>query len=111
MEFIKKSWKGFLLCLCIAIPAWFLGQLLPVIGGPVFAILAGMVITLFGKNKDNVQPGITFTSKKILQYAVILLGFGMNLTDILMKWDNIPCQSFCPPFNIFSYCVYVYVKF
>ena len=85
MEFIKKSWKGFLLCLCIAIPAWFLGQLLPVIGGPVFAILAGMVITLFWKNKDNVQPGITFTSKKILQYAVILLGFGMNLTDILMK--------------------------
>ena len=54
MEFIKKSWKGFLLCLCIAIPAWFLGQLLPVIGGPVFAILAGMVITLFWKNKDNV---------------------------------------------------------
>lgn len=31
------------------------------------------------------KPGIAFTSKKILQYAVILLGFGMNLTDILEK--------------------------
>ncbi|QCP34501.1 Putative membrane protein YeiH [Anaerostipes rhamnosivorans] len=31
------------------------------------------------------RPGIAFTSKKILQYAVILLGFGMNLTDILAK--------------------------
>ncbi len=29
-----------------ALPAWALGQWLPVVGGPVFAILIGMVITL-----------------------------------------------------------------
>ena len=85
VNFIKMTWKGLLLCLVIAVPAWFLGQLVPVVGGPVFAILAGMVITLFYKQKDGVQPGITFTSKKILQYAVVLLGFGMNLSDILEK--------------------------
>ena len=85
MYFIKKNWKGLLLCLCIAVPSWYLGHLLPVVGGPVFAILLGMVITLFLKSRDTLQPGITFTSKKILQYAVILLGFGMNLTDILSK--------------------------
>lgn len=85
MNFIKQNWKGILLCLIIAVPAWYLGQLLPVVGGPVFAILAGMIITLFIKNKDSVKTGVTFTSKKILQYAVILLGFGMNLTDILMR--------------------------
>ncbi len=85
MNFIKKNWKGLLLCLCIAVPSWYLGHLLPVVGGPVFAILLGMVITLFLKSRDTLQPGITFTSKKILQYAVILLGFGMNLTDILSK--------------------------
>lgn len=85
MNFIKQNWKGILLCLIIAAPAWYLGQLLPVVGGPVFAILAGMIITLFIKNKDSVKTGVTFTSKKILQYAVILLGFGMNLTDILMR--------------------------
>lgn len=83
MHFIKENWKGVLLCLAIALPAWFLGQLVPVIGGPVFAILAGMVITLFFPKKEPFQPGITFTSKKILQYAVVLLGFGMNLTQIL----------------------------
>ena len=37
------------------------------------------------ETEDQIQPGITFTSKKILQAAVVLLGFGMNLTDILQK--------------------------
>lgn len=85
MNFIKRNSAGILLCLVIAIPAWFLGQLVPVVGGPVFAILIGMVVTLFLPNKETVNPGITFTSKKILQTAVVLLGFGMNLTEILAK--------------------------
>lgn len=82
---MKKNAKGVLLCLLIAVPAWFLGTLFPVVGGPVFAILIGMAVTLVLKDKKEVQPGIGFTSKKILQYAVILLGFGLNLTDILIK--------------------------
>ncbi len=91
MDFVKQNWKGLLLCLVIAVPAWFLGQLVPVVGGPVFAILAGMVITLFLKEKGSLQPGITFTSKKILQYAVVLLGFGMNLTTIAKTgWQSLP---------------------
>lgn len=84
MTFIKDNWQGFLLCLIISIPSWFLGHLLPVVGGPVFAILLGMIITLFIKDKGGLQKGINFTSKKILQYAVILLGFGMNLNSILL---------------------------
>ena len=82
---MKKNAKGVVLCLLIAVPAWFLGTLFPVVGGPVFAILIGMAVTLVLKDKKEVQPGIGFTSKKILQYAVILLGFGLNLTDILIK--------------------------
>lgn len=83
MNFIKKNWKGILLCLIISVPCWLLGQKFPIIGGPVFAIIAGMVITLFLKDKTAFQDGITFTSKKVLQYAVILLGFGLNLSVIL----------------------------
>ena len=85
MNFIKKNGAGLLLCLIIAIPAWFLGQAVPVIGGPVFSILIGMVITLFLTKKDPFTQGINFTSKKILQAAVVFLGFGMNLTEILAK--------------------------
>ena len=82
MNFIKKNWMGFLVCLVIAIPSWFLGKQFPIIGGPVIAILLGMIITLFIKDKGKLENGIKFTSKKILQYAVILLGFGLNLNVI-----------------------------
>ncbi len=83
MNLCKRLYKGVLLCLVIAIPAWFLGQVFEVVGGPVFAILIGMVIALLFKEKGDFAQGITFTSKKVLQYAVILLGFGLNLGTVI----------------------------
>ena len=84
MDFIKKNWKGMLACLCIAVPSWLLGKKFPIIGGPVIAIIAGMVITLMIKDKSALESGIKYTSKKILQYAVVLLGFGLNL-EVIFK--------------------------
>lgn len=83
MNLIKDNWKGLVLCLCIAVPSWFLGRQFPIIGGAVIAILAGMILTIFIKNKTPFESGVKFTSKKILQWAVILLGFGLNLRVIL----------------------------
>ena len=83
MNFIKNNYKGFLLCLIIAIPCSILGKQFPIIGGPVFAIIVGMIVTLFIKDKSGFKEGINFTSKKILQYAVILLVFGLNLSVML----------------------------
>ena len=85
MNFIQKNWKGILVCLIMAVPCWLLGQRFPIVGGPVFGILAGMILTLLWRDKTAAQPGISFVSKKVLQYAVILLGFGMNLSQILSK--------------------------
>ena len=83
MEFVRKNAPGILICLVIAVPAWLLGQRFEVVGGPVFAILIGMVIALFWKDQKAARSGITYTSKKILQLAVVLLGFGMNLSSVL----------------------------
>lgn len=83
MEWIKERWRGIAVCLVIAIPSWILGQIFPVIGGPVFAIIIGMLAALVLKNTAPLKDGITFVSKKVLQYAVVLLGFGMNLSVIL----------------------------
>ena len=83
MNFFKKNLNGILVCFVIAIPSWLLGKAFPVIGGPVIAILAGMLITLVWTNKGKAEPGIKWTSKIILQTAVVLLGFGMNLGVIL----------------------------
>lgn len=82
---VLKKLPGVLLCLVLSIPAYFLGIWLPVVGGPIFGILLGMVVTLFIKDKTFIQSGMSYTSKKILQYAVILLGFGMNISAVLEK--------------------------
>ena len=44
MNFIQKNWKGILVCLVMAVPCWLLGQRFPIVGGPVFGILAGMIV-------------------------------------------------------------------
>lgn len=82
-DFFGKNWRGIALCLAIAVPSWILGKMAPIIGGPVIAILLGMIVTLFFKEKKGFESGIKFTSKKILQWAVILLGFGLDLTVVL----------------------------
>ena len=79
---IKKLWKGFIFSLIIALPAWFLGKTFSLIGGPVFGILLGMIVA-FWKRPHTFDEGIKFTGKKILQYAIILLGFEMNLYTVL----------------------------
>ena len=83
MDFVKKNISGILVCLAIAVPSWFLGKMFPVIGGAVIAILIGMLISLFRGDKKAAASGIKWTSKIILQSAVVLLGFGMNLSVVL----------------------------
>jgi len=85
----EKRLPGIGLCLAIALVAWFVVELLPVLevmGSAVLAILIGMVGCAVIKNRaavrEGVKDGVAFTSKKVLQYAVILLGFGLNLRQI-----------------------------
>ena len=79
MEFMRKNYTGILACFGIAVPAWLLGKAFPIIGGPVLSILFGMLIALFWSDKGKAAAGIKWTSKIILQTAVVLLGFGLNL--------------------------------
>ncbi len=88
MSFLKNNSLGILLCAIIAGIATFLASLkfgsfsMELIGAPVLSILMGMIISLsfpkFTKHK-KIVGGIKFTSKKILQWAVIILGFTLNL--------------------------------
>ncbi|MCO4597297.1 putative membrane protein [Streptococcus infantarius subsp. infantarius] len=80
---IQKKAPGVILCAILAVPAWFLGQVFPLVGAPVFAILLGMFVGTFYHNRKQTAQGIGFTSKYILQTAVVLLGFGLNLGQVL----------------------------
>ena len=83
MQSIQKKLPGMAVCLAIAVPSWLLGRLVSVIGGPVISILLGMVIALLWTPGETFKPGVGFTSKKVLQAAVVLLGFGLNLNVVL----------------------------
>lgn len=85
MEIWKKRLPGLALCLAAALAAWLLVAWLPqleIVGSAVLAIVFGMILCALLKDKRRYQEGVAFSSKKILQYAVILLGFGLNLRKI-----------------------------
>lgn len=76
--------KGIGLTLVIAIIARFLAgfPFLSIMGQLVIAILIGMAIrSTFGLH-ENLQPGVSFSSKKLLRLGIILLGMRLNLVDI-----------------------------
>ena len=79
----KKDISGLIFSALIATCAYFLGKNFPVIGGPVFGILFGIILNNF-KRPESFESGIKFTSKKVLQLAVVLLGFGLNLGEIIV---------------------------
>ena len=81
--------KGILLAFLLAIPAYYLGRFFPLVGGPVFGILIGILLAGITR-PASFEPGIRYTGKKILQYSIILLGFEMNLFNVV----NIGSTSF-----------------
>ncbi len=81
MRTVKQKLPGIALAGIIAIPAWLLGAAVPVIGSPVLGILFGMILA-FWKRPQAFDDGVKYTSKKLLQYSIILLGFGMNLYSV-----------------------------
>ena len=80
----RKNLPGALLCLALATVAWFVGRLLPLAGGAVIAILLGMLLANFWRYPEKFKAGISATSKQVLQTAIVLFGFQMNLSHVLV---------------------------
>lgn len=77
-----KIIKGLTLVLFIALVATWLGSLFPIIGSAVFAIIFGILIKNTVDVAPEFKPGIAFSSKKILQASIVLLGFSLSIQDI-----------------------------
>lgn len=85
------KWYGIILCSIIAVIATLLGQVFPIIGGIIFSIILGIIMSNTIKLPDQYQPGIKFASKKILQYAIIVMGFTLNLRVVVeMGLSSLP---------------------
>ena len=76
---------GFGLALVIAAVAKWLESLLPIhiIGASVIALFIGMIINNFWKPNKLIAGGLKFTSKKVLKFAIILLGASLSIGTIL----------------------------
>lgn len=53
------------------------------IGASVIALFIGMIVNSFWKPNKTTAPGIRFTSKKVLKFAIILLGASLNIQTVL----------------------------
>lgn len=76
---------GFVAALLIAAVAKWLESLLPVhvVGASVIALFIGMGINSIKKPGKTIVVGLKFTSKKILKFAIILLGASLSIGTIL----------------------------
>jgi uncharacterized membrane protein YadS len=83
MKWLNKNIPGILFSFILALIATALGSRFPLIGGPVFGILLGVIISNTLGKPESTLKGIGFTSKKILQWAIIVLGAGLSLTQVL----------------------------
>ena len=81
---LLKLFPGILLSVVIATLATFIESLLPihVVGAAVIAMLIGMVLNSFMKKTAVFSSGLKFTSKKLLKFAIILLGLSLNIQTV-----------------------------
>ena len=56
---------------------------LHLIGASVIALFIGMAINAFFQPNKTTAPGIRFTSKKVLKFAIVLLGASLNIRTVL----------------------------
>lgn len=75
---------GLLFALAVAGVATGLGQLLPVVGGPVFAIVLGAVLhaSVPAVRAQRLRPGLAVAAKPVLQVSIVVLGTGLSLQQV-----------------------------
>jgi uncharacterized integral membrane protein (TIGR00698 family) len=67
----------------LALAAWLLAHVVPLLGAPVLAILIGLAVSVVRRPPAAAAPGIAFSSTVLLQLAIVLLGTGLGLGQLL----------------------------
>ena len=89
---LRRSWTvlpGLAAAVSIAAVAFWLGQRFPVVGGPVFGIVAGACAAPVlrkvcrPQQYDRLRTGFSVAGKQVLQLSIVMLGTGLSLTDVL----------------------------
>jgi uncharacterized integral membrane protein (TIGR00698 family) len=73
---------GLVLAIAIAFGALWIGHAVPLVGGPVFGIVLGILVRNIFSPGVRFEPGIKFASKYVLQCSIIALGAGLSLSQV-----------------------------
>jgi len=76
---------GIIFSSIIALLATVLSSLIPgdIIGATVMAILVGMAFNPLLKNHQKLNAGVNFSGKYILRLGIILMGFNLNIAEVV----------------------------
>lgn len=84
MGFLNRIVRGVLLSIIVAYVSINISKIVPgnVIGAGVFALLIGMVINPLINHNSNYSEGTNFVSKRILKFAIVLMGATLSFTQV-----------------------------
>ena len=85
MSRVKKYWSGIMLSGGIAVMAYVFSLVLPsgILGGTLIALLLGMLLNPLVCRYEVLDPGIAWTSKKILRAGIILAGITLSFPQVI----------------------------
>jgi len=90
MPLIQKRIKGLSLAIIVAIGSIILAPYIPGINDVMLAIIIGVLVFNLFRVPDSFQPGISFSSSKILEWAIIFMAFSISLDEIrALGWSNL----------------------
>ncbi len=79
---LRSVSPGLLLAVAIGLLAFLLGHWVPLIGGPVFGIVLGLLARNLFSPGERFDPGIRFGGQQVLQWSIVMLGFGLSLSQV-----------------------------
>ncbi|MDB5072312.1 MAG: putative sulfate exporter family transporter [Candidatus Eremiobacteraeota bacterium] len=74
---------GVLCAAAVAAVAVLCARAVPLVGAPVFAILLGVAVRAIRPLPDRFRPGIAFSSRSVLQAAIVVSGFGLSIATVV----------------------------
>ncbi len=79
---LRNIFPGLLLAVAIGLLAFLLGHWEPLIGGPVFGIVLGVLTRNLFSPGERFDAGIRFGGQQVLQWSIVMLGFGLSLSQV-----------------------------
>lgn len=79
---MKKNLIGIVFSSIIGAIAFVIAPFVPMANSIVLALLMGIILTNVIALPNSFNPGVKFSSKNVLEIAIIFLGFGISFQDI-----------------------------